>query len=164
MFKIQRMWPKIVTTFPALLKSFPFCSIMNISFLANKEQACFDYPMVSEWQSTSQPMWLPAKLHHRLFLVALEPGPDIEQPILALKSHFILQPTKLAHQVCHFASSLFWHFVGRLGFSGGRACRCSFSVDLACWANLWARGVWRINTDTHTERDLCSATNTAARC
>lgn len=35
---------------------------MNSSFLANKEQACFNYPMVTEWQNVRQPKQLPGKI------------------------------------------------------------------------------------------------------
>ncbi len=65
MLGIYRMSVKIITFFLASATDvFPPCffSKMNDSFPTNKEQACFNYPMVTEWQSASQPEQLPSKI------------------------------------------------------------------------------------------------------
>lgn len=78
----------------------PFCffSVMNSSFLAAMEEACFNYPMVTEWQNQSQLKWLPNEITAQSSLslfsaVVLKPRLHLEQPILAQNIHFILQPS-----------------------------------------------------------------------
>lgn len=147
-------------------KCFPPCffffSVMNSSFLTTTEEACFNYPLVTEWQSQSQPKWLPNKITAQsslsLFSVPLEPRLDLEQPILAQNIHFILQPfgqSWCQHNSSHSPRLSLFHFIilweNRICNRRRRGtCWCSLLVDPACWPNPWAKGVWWINADTHT--------------